>query len=444
MGKTMSGGGNGMLYPVLGFSLCVFLIYMSFGDIALKNKSYPPQQDMEFIKRNGTQFTLDGKVLYVNGWNSYWMMVQSVEEHKRPRVREILHTGAKMGLTVCRTWAFNDGGYHALQVSPGKFDERVFKALDYVIAEARQQGIRLLLVLVNNLRAYGGKTQYVNWAWQEGVALSSSNDSFYFDPTIRKYFKNYVKAVLTRKNTITGVEYRNDPAIFGWELMNEPRCVSDPSGDTLQDWIDEMSAFVKSIDKNHLITIGVEGFYGPKSPKRNTLNPEKWASDLGSDFVRNSKNPNIDFASVHIYPDHWFIDQEFEDHLKFVYKWMLSHIEDGDTELKKPVMFTEYGLSDDNKDFQQSQRDRLYQAILDITYKSAKKNRSGAGSLIWQFFVEGMEEYNDEFAILPHRTPSIENMMGKQSCRLARAMGVTNPTGNLRELCIRRVEGPWE
>lgn len=70
------------------------------------------------------------------------------------------------------------------------------QALDYVIAEANQQGIRLILSLVNNLQAYGGKTQYVKWAWEEGVALSSSNDSFFYDPSIRHYFKNYVKVNL--------------------------------------------------------------------------------------------------------------------------------------------------------------------------------------------------------------------------------------------------------
>ena len=68
--------------------------------------------------------------------------------------------------------------------------------MDHVIAEAKTHGVRLLLSLVNNLQAYGGKTQYVNWAWQEGVGLSSSNDSFFFDPSIRKYFKNYL-TVLT-------------------------------------------------------------------------------------------------------------------------------------------------------------------------------------------------------------------------------------------------------
>lgn len=68
-----------------------------------------------------------------------------------------------------------------------------WQALDYVIAEARRHRIRLLLSLVNNLQAYGGKDQYVQWAWQEGLGLSSSNDSFFYDPSIRSYFKNYVK-----------------------------------------------------------------------------------------------------------------------------------------------------------------------------------------------------------------------------------------------------------
>ncbi|MGV7428840.1 hypothetical protein PJI19_29255, partial [Mycobacterium kansasii] len=83
---------------------------------------------------------------------------------------------------------------------------------------------------MNNLHAYGGKTQYVQWAWNEGLGLSSSNDSFFYDPTTQNYFKNFVKTVLTRKNTITGIEYREDPIILAWELINEPRCTSDPSG----------------------------------------------------------------------------------------------------------------------------------------------------------------------------------------------------------------------
>ncbi|KAF3682589.1 hypothetical protein FXO38_01218 [Capsicum annuum] len=39
----------------------------------------------------------------------------------------MLQAGAKMGLTICITWAFNDAGYNALQISPGKFDYKVFR-----------------------------------------------------------------------------------------------------------------------------------------------------------------------------------------------------------------------------------------------------------------------------------------------------------------------------
>lgn len=79
------------------------------------------------------------------------------------------------------------------------------QALDHVIVEARKNGVRLLLSLVNNLQAYGGKTQYVNWAWEEGIGISSSNDSFFFDPSIHKYFKHYVKVCYVLDLTILSV-----------------------------------------------------------------------------------------------------------------------------------------------------------------------------------------------------------------------------------------------
>lgn len=71
-----------------------------------------------------------------------------------------------------------------------------------------------------------------------------------------------LQAVLTRVNTYTGLEYRDDPSIFGWELMNEPRCESDPSGKKFNvrfcsHWIYQPNLFVNSPFANVIAMAGM-------------------------------------------------------------------------------------------------------------------------------------------------------------------------------------------
>ncbi|KAL6315247.1 hypothetical protein AAG906_000325 [Vitis piasezkii] len=56
---------------------------------------------------------------------------------------------------------------------------------------------------------------------------------------------------------------------MAWELMNEPRCQADSS--ERMGWVQEMASFVKSMDKNHLLEIGMEGFYGDSMPEKKPL-----------------------------------------------------------------------------------------------------------------------------------------------------------------------------
>ena len=125
MVKSKAFGGNGVLYPIVGFVSCVAFVYLSFGDLWMN--IHVDTTKLSFVERNGTQFIVDGRPFYFNGWNSYWMMDHAADAFRRGKVREMLQTGARMGLTVCRTWAFNDGEYNALQITPGRFDERVFR-----------------------------------------------------------------------------------------------------------------------------------------------------------------------------------------------------------------------------------------------------------------------------------------------------------------------------
>jgi mannan endo-1,4-beta-mannosidase len=63
-----------------------------------------------------------------------------------------------------------------------------------------------------------------------------------------------------------------------------------------------MAAYVKSIDNNHLLEIGSEGFYGESTPEKKLLNP---GYQVGTDFITNNQVPEIDFATINLYPDRW-------------------------------------------------------------------------------------------------------------------------------------------
>lgn len=69
------------------------------------------------------------------------------------------------------------------------------QGLDYVISEAKKYGIYLVLSLVNNFESFGGRTQYIQWARDEGRHLSSDDD-FYRDEVVKSYYKNHVRVTL--------------------------------------------------------------------------------------------------------------------------------------------------------------------------------------------------------------------------------------------------------
>ncbi|KAJ4826692.1 Mannan endo-1,4-beta-mannosidase 6 [Turnera subulata] len=415
------------LYPLLGILLLLSLLYLNSDKDSVSFSGLLWQPKMGFVSTNSTHFTIldDGggqsKFFYINGWNSYWLMQESVWSSSRPKVSEMLKKGAQMGMSVCRTWAFSDGsGPNGLQLSPGVFNERVFRGLDYVIVQARKNGVRLILSLVNNLNAFGGKTQYVRWAQEAGINISSADDSFFSHPVIRGYYKDYVKAVVTRKNSLSGVRYFEEPAIFAWELMNEPRCASSSSAPVLQAWIAEMASFIKSLDRRHLVTVGLEGFYGLNSTTKLEANPGEWAASLGSDFIQNSAIENIDFASVHAYPDSWIPHADLEAKANYLSRWIDSHISDGETLLHKPVLFTEVGSTWHVSKKGVFDRDVLLKIVYDKIYDSAKKGQAGAGALVWQLLAEGVEDYIDQFSLVPSDYPSTYKLIKEQSCRLER------------------------
>lgn len=312
-----------------------------------------------FVQRKGSDLRLGKEKFQFAGTNNYYLMYKS-----RKMVDAVLEKTAANNLNVMRTWGFLDIGKQGPAdgvyfqywdgTKPAYNDgPNGLERMDYIIAKAREEGVRLVIPLTNNWSTFGGMDQYVRWAGGQ------YHDDFYRDPQIRGWYKDWMSHMLNRVNTITGVAYKDDPTIMMWELANEPRCLSgdlprSPDCDTelLTRWAAEMSAHIKSIDKNHLVAVGDEGFYC------NNKNSDDWTENCseGVDTVAFAEIPTIDVMSFHLYPDHWGKDAAWSE------GWIESHIRAAER-IRKPVMLGEFGWQD------KSTRNPVFKAWTDLALK---------------------------------------------------------------------------
>lgn len=214
-----------------------------------------------------------------------------------------------------------------------------------------------------------------------------------------------MQTVLTRVNTVTGVAYKDDPAIFGWELMNEPRCGAEPTGAMVQAWVEEMAPYLKTIDADHLVTAGLEGFYGDGAHESKDLNP--WSIYYGTNYVATHQAAGIDFATIHLYPDVWLWGSTTDQQARFFRNWTASHVRDTERHLRKPLLVTEYGKflweeGGENATSATQRRDRFLGMVLDAIYESASRGGPLVGGAFWQLLLDGdgMDALKDGYQIV--------------------------------------------
>jgi Cellulase (glycosyl hydrolase family 5)/Wzt C-terminal domain len=289
-----------------------------------------------FVSAQGGQFVLNGSPFRFVGTNAYFML-DAATYGSTAHTDGMLALANSLGFTVLRTWGFLDGISRGLQPSAGVYNESAFQAMDYVLYKADLAGVRLLVTLVNYWSDYGGMPQYVKWC-----APGQAVDAFYTNATCKQMYKNYLSHFLNRVNTYNGRVYMNDPTVFGWELANEPRS-GDATGTIVNQWAAETAAYVKSIDGNHVVGTGEEGFdttssgYSPVSAYNNNT----WMFDgtgAGVSFTRNSALSQIDFASIHLYPGYWNLPASAGS------TWISDHVQIA-RNLGKPLVLGEFGYS---------------------------------------------------------------------------------------------------
>lgn len=289
--------------------------------------SVPPESKNFITVREGRFFDGDKPWRYV-GTNNYYL------NHIDTATRDsILADARSEGLKVIRVWGFGEAHADPIQdwekvrfftLAPGKYDEGNLKRFDDLVASAGKHGIRLIIALANNWADYGGAPQWAAWFGYK------DKDDFFDKPEVQKAFRDYVKMLTNRVNTVTGVAYKDDPTIFAWDLMNEPQYKRDESGKFLAKWVADTSAFLKKeCGVRQLVTTGLEGHHASGGKHYS-----------GTDFIASQNCPTIDFATYHIYPASEYCRWNL-DTTKAVIE---RYVRDGHALLHKPVVMEEFGI----------------------------------------------------------------------------------------------------
>ena len=285
----------------------------------------------------------------------------------------------------------------AITLRPGEYNEDMLLGLDFLIREAGLRRMKLVVYLNNFWDWSGGVPQYLAWATgnpAKGLAdmawplWNRLQSTFYTNEAAQGLYRQYIAMVLGRTNALTGVKYRDDPTIMAWELANEPRPGEREEDipavfDAFLRWVDSTSAYIHSLDANHLVTTGSEGTQGCLA-----------SIDY---FSRVHGLPSIDYAVFHLWPKNWgWFDRDrhretLPDALANAEGYFRRHIAAADM-LDKPIVLEEFGLDRDGgltTEHPVASRDRLYGMLLGLIEDSVAGGGSAAGSNFWLWGGEG-------------------------------------------------------
>lgn len=316
-----------------------------FVDLFVSGPLAFPDDFLPFMGASGTHFTnAENPNFRFVGLNldPWRFLVQKGEVYTRDDFDSwLVAAKSACGATVVRVHM--NGG--AFEPTPGVYSEEAFKQLDSLIAAARKNGMYVIIALRDYLWSPWPKNAYdPYWYLGGGTAAKPNKDAILANSKAKAFFKDYIKFVLNRANSLDGVVYKDDPTIMAWELINEPNFQPD----AMRFWLKDMGKTVRSIDGRHLIAVGIGG-----------VENAWWRS--GSANWAALKVKEIDFLDLHYYANVALYDPvdgknvaEIRDRIK------------AGLSLGKPVVFGEFGCSNAKTDIAIG---NLYAAILGSVFK---------------------------------------------------------------------------
>ena len=340
-----------------------------------------------FVQARGSRFAVDGRRFRFVGANV--AVIYGNEE--RALMPTTLREAARAGIGVIRIWASGESGpgdgtaagvarnewlrVNPFRRGPEEWNEDAFVSLDRAIAEAARHNLRVQLCLTNWWRDTGGVVRYLRWAGHSDAADDSQPYGvnaeramlFYTNVDTRRFYREHMRRLALRRNTVSGVLYRDDPTIFAWELMNEAQAVTGRWAER-RAWIAEMSSYLKSLDPNHLITPGDWGY-------RTAAERREWLID--------HQLPNIDFCDVHHYPTD---DQDSFVDTPTALAEFVDNRAAAAFSLQKPLVFGEFGM--DVNGYNGFSQTDWFRAFFEASVRAGS-----AGAMFWILTPDSKRDY---------------------------------------------------
>src|SRR5690348_110652 len=373
-----------------------------------------PKQRGSFIRRAGTGFRLGDRPYRVAGTNMWYAAYLGADAPigNRDRLKRELDRVAALGINNVRILGSSEFSPLENSVRPTfrnrtrHFNETLLRGLDNALAEMGRRGLTAVIYLNNFWEWSGGMMTYLYWTnggryvnmndpahpWPEFPDMSSE---FYGHAAAVRMFDDYVRAVVARRNTVTGRLYRDDPAILSWQLANEPR----PGGSEAAGhkhmkaylaWIDGTARLIKSIDPNHMVSTGSEGTMG-------CIDADQCVQDAHGSAA-------IDYVNAHVWPQNW----SWADPKNLAGTWPTVERNSRDyiarqlgiaKRLNKPLVIEEFGFPRDGGSFDPGTpttfKDRFYQLIYSTVLDSVRSGAPLQGCNFWGWGGEGRAQHPD-------------------------------------------------
>ena len=351
----------------------------------------------QFITTEGTKLLKQGKPYHFVGCNMWYASIlgSTGMGGDRERLYRELDMLKELGVTNIRMLSGPDAGSNLanpakpyLQVAPGALNDTILEGLDYTLAELEKRDMEAVIYLNNAWDWSGGYGFYLKecgYGDSPNANIEGGYDryvdycsDFSRDTVAQQLYYRYIEQIVSRRNTITGRPYSEEPSIMAWQLCNEPRPFAKDNKEQFAQWIAHSAALIKQLDPNHLVSTGSEGSVGCEG-------------DMEL-FERIHQDPNIDYLTIHIWPVNWgwasrtTPDEDIEKACHKSSQYIALHT-DMALQLGKPMVIEEFGFSRRGNQagigVPTESRDAFYHHIFDEVTHSIESGGPIAGSNFW-------------------------------------------------------------